>query len=353
MADKKRTRLAIVRCDTHAYWFGVFMDECDVAALAVTCKEAPTRVGVHNYFKNGNDYLTLKIERVPGFVIRKVFDRIPELGTDDKGVPKLQYGTYPGRALAFSETFLSRPEVCETIEAAAADVDAAYIADSSSPADGADHLGLARPFLERGIPCFVDKPFAATLADAKEMIRLAGENNTVLMNASILAHTEVGRHFKNRFAEIGGCGFLVVKGCGPSNGGTVHGIALAQELMGYGVEWVECMGSHEMECIQLYYPDGREAIVLNAPNRVFPQTCTFYASAYSKLGAIHCPGIGDPEFHTGTRRIVELFRQMLDTGEPPIPYEHILEPIAIMEAARMAQAEGRRVTLEEAHQQCS
>ena len=347
MSGQDKTRVAIVRCDTHAYWFGVFMDECDPLILATCSDDAPTRTSVHGYFKAGNNYKKLKIERVPGLVISKVYDRIPEHGVDDQGVPKLQYATYPERAIAFSETFLSRPKVCDTYEELLEDVDAAYIADSSSPGDGADHLELARPFLERGIPCFVDKPFAATLADAKEMIRLAQENNTVLMNASILAHTEVGKYFHRRFDEIGGCGYLVVKGAGPANGAVIHGLAAAQGLVGYGVEWVECMGSQPMECILLYYPSGLEAVVLNAPNAVFPQTCTFYCSAYSNQGVLHCPGIGDPEFHTGTRRIVELFKQMVDTGKPPIPYEHILEPIAIIEAARIAQKEGRRVALQE------
>lgn len=347
MTDKKKIRLAIVRCDTHAYWYGAFMDEVDTRILATPSDEAPTRPGVHDYFKVTGDYTHLKIKRVPGFVISKIYDRIPECGVDENGVPKLQYGTYPGRAIAFSETFLSHPMVCDTMEEMVKDIDAAYIADSSSPNDGADHLELARPFLERGIPTFVDKPFAATLADAQEMVRIAKKNKTVVMSASILAHTDEGNLFCRRFDEIGGCGYLVVKGVGPANAAVIHGLAFAQGLVGYGVEWVECMGSHELECILLYYPNGLEAVVLNAPNRVFTRLCEFYASAYSNRGVVHSPPIGDHEFPSGTRNIVCLFKQMIETGKPPIPYEHMLEPIAIIEAARIAQREGRRVALSE------
>src|SRR5215210_2172425 len=32
--------------------------------------------------------------------------------------------------------------------------------------DGSVHLERAKPFLEAGIPCYVDKPFACSLADA-------------------------------------------------------------------------------------------------------------------------------------------------------------------------------------------
>lgn len=339
---EKRTRLAIVRCDTHAYWYGAFMDEVDPLVLAAYSDEAPTRESVHNYFKIVGDPKHLKIERVAGFVISKVYDRVAD---GEKG--GLQYGTYPGRAIAFSETFRSHPKVCDTVEDLVEGVDAAFIADSSSPKDGTDHLELARPFLERGIPTFVDKPFAATLADAQEMVRLAEKNNAVVMSASILAHTETGKFFQRRFDEIGRCGYLLVKGVGPANGAVIHGLAAAQGLVGYGVEWVECMGSQALECILLYYSSGLEVVVLNAPQSVFSRECSFYCSAYSNRGAVHSPPIGDPEFLSGTRNIVCLFKQMLETGKPPIPYQHMLEPIAIMEAARTAQREGRRVALSE------
>jgi len=347
MNEKSPKRIAVVRCDTHAYWFGVFMQECDVSMLAVPHDDAPTRVGIHNYFKQGNDYSKLKIKRVPGLTISKVFDRIFEKGADDNGNPILQYGSYPGRAQVFCETFLDRPQLCETLEQAAEDVDAVYIADSSSPGDGEDHLELVRPFLERSIPAFVDKPFAASLADAQEMIRLAKANKTTIMSASILSHTDIGHQFKNRFSEIGEPGLLITKGVGSANSAVIHGLGMTQGLFGYGVKWVECIGSIPLECIQLYYPDGREAFVINGTQSVFMQTCTFFASAYSNQGVIHSPGIGDPEFHTGTRRIVELFSQMIETGKPPVPYENMLEPMAIIAAAHIAQAQGRRVELSE------
>ena len=39
--------------------------------------------------------------------------------------------------------------------------------------DGTVHLERATPFLEAGIPCFIDKPFTCSVADAKKIIELA------------------------------------------------------------------------------------------------------------------------------------------------------------------------------------
>ncbi len=347
MPENNPIRLSVVRCDTHAYWYGVFLDDCDVGVLSAYDNDAPTRPCVHYYFMTIGDPRRLKIEKVGGFSITKIFDRLPEKGVDENGVPILQYGTYPGRAQEYAKTFCGKPRICETIEEMTVDTDAVYIADSSAPGDGADHLELARPFLEKGIPTFVDKPFAATLSDALTMVRLAVKNKTPVMSASILTHTDQGKLFAKRFGEIGGCGYLVVKGVGPGNAAVIHGIGLAHGLMGYGVEAVQCMGQYEAECMLLYYSDGREAVVLNAPNKVFPRTCSFYATAFSAGGALLSPPIGDWEFHTGTHNIAAVFKEMVQTNKPQIPYNEVLEPIAIMEAARIAQKEGRRVELSE------
>ncbi len=41
--------------------------------------------------------------------------------------------------------------------------------------DGTVHYERAKPFLEAGIPCFIDKPFTCSVADAKKIVELADE----------------------------------------------------------------------------------------------------------------------------------------------------------------------------------
>ena len=49
-----------------------------------------------------------------------------------------------------------------------------------------DHLAVARPFLERGIHVLVEKPMAASLAEANEMVSLASASGAMLA----VGHTE-------------------------------------------------------------------------------------------------------------------------------------------------------------------
>ena len=355
-------RLGIVRCDSHAYWYAPFLDEVDPEVLSSYSKDAPTRQSVHYYACTVGHYRTMAVEPVPGFVISKVFDRVGDRAIDNPDPEALQYGSYPGRAQAFCETLRSRPKLCHTIDEMSTDIDAIFIADSSSPGDGADHLALARPFLQRGIPCFVDKPFASTLTDAREMVRLAQEHRTVVMTASLLQYTETLAFFRRRFDEIGAPGLLTIKGVGYHNAAAIHSIAIAHGLFGYGVESVECMGlspkhlaghwnrantDHCLEHLLLHYADGRQALIMNTRPDWCPRTSEYFCSAYSNQGALHSPGIGDREFMSAGPKVVRLFQQMIRTDQPPIPYEQMLEPVVIIEAARIAQRDGLRVRLED------
>jgi len=66
---------------------------------------------------------------------------------------------------------LRKPEVCDTLEKVSNDVDLVFIADCNG--DGSDHLKLATPSLKKGIPTFIDKPFADEVKDAIAIVRCA------------------------------------------------------------------------------------------------------------------------------------------------------------------------------------
>ena len=147
------------------------MDVCDPLLLA------KHNYVVHHYASNIYDPCILTVPRVSGFEIAKIYDYEPE------------------NAEKFSETFMGKPVVCETLDEMTEGIDAVFIGDCDG--GGGDHLKLATPFLKKGIPTFVDKPFASTLKDALEIVRLAEENNAPLFNSSILSQVPAARKFWN------------------------------------------------------------------------------------------------------------------------------------------------------------
>jgi len=351
MTSIKKIRLGLVRCDTHGFYYGAMLEECNRELLK------KNNYVVHMYFSDIYDS-ALTVPRIPGFEITKVYD----------------YDI--NAAHQFSETFMGKPQVCGSLDEMTKGIDAVFISDCNG--GGGDHLKLVAPFLKKGIPAFVDKPFASTLKDAQAIINLAKKYKTLVFNSSILSQVPAADRFKQRFDEIikdpswpvpvskpaAGIGLGVVKGVGGAfsqelggkaiDGGIedrlayiIHGVALGINMFGHGVEWVEAMGTLPLEYLHLHLKSGIEVLILNTSVDIFPERCSFYVEAYSKYGALHSPPIGDPEFIYGAAKIARMFKNMIKTGKLPMSYNDILEHIAVVEAGQMAQKKGQRVYLKD------
>ena len=55
--------------------------------------------------------------------------------------------------------------------------------------DGSVHLDRARAFIEAGLPTYIDKPFACSLADARQLADLAASHQVPIFSSSSLRYT--------------------------------------------------------------------------------------------------------------------------------------------------------------------
>lgn len=346
-----KIRLGIIRADTHAYYFGMMMQKCDPIKLM------NNNYVVHHYASSIYRPEKITCPNVSGFEISAIYD------SDVNAAKK------------FSETFMNKPQVFDNYKDMIGNIDAVFIADCDF--SGSDHLKFAEPFLKNSVPTFVDKPFASKLEDAKAIVKLARKHKALLFNASILTYVPAAEQFKNRFTEISSTyypvpdepapipiGLGVIKGVGGAfsqelagkgvTGGIedrmayiIHGVSLALNLFGKDIEWVEAMGTLPLEFLHLHTKSGIEIMIMNTSVDIFPESCSFYASAYSKYGAVHSGPIGDPQFLGGGKQILEVFKKMLKTGKPPVDYDDFVLHIAIIEAGQRAQQKGKRVNIDD------
>ena len=170
----------------------------------------------------------------------------------------------------------------------------------------------------------------------RSAIRISGDNQQHLIAQNVFAGS--------RDAAIR------LHGGGLSLAGQIHSISLAQQLFGNGVECVGCMGKEPTAHLYLGYGDRRNrparGVVLNCHGGGGPH-CAFYASAYGPQGAVHSPAIGDYQFPWGAAKNIRLAKQMVQTGKPPVPYQDMIENIAVATAARRAAKLGRTVRIRE------
>lgn len=326
----KKIRVGLIRCDLHAYWYAAFFAKHDPLLF----REYQPCCHWLFYGSYWDEPTKLSIPTVSGFELVKLWDY------DRKNAEDM------------AKIFLNKPEVCNNVDEIYKDIDLLFIADCFS--EGQDHLELAAPAFKKGIPTFVDKPFASTLKDAQEMVNLARKHNAPLMSSSLLRLSPHADRFRNRFEEIAPVVLGIVRGAVGKNGtlaAIIHTISLAQNLFGEGVEWVECMGTRPLEYLRLYYPrsmsEGLEVLVIN--NYVIARHlyCGFRADVYGKTGVIHSPFIDDFAFPYAGERILKMLKQMVKTRKPPISYDSMLELIRIVEAGRLAQKKGKKIYLKD------
>jgi len=211
---------------------------------------------------------------------------------------------------------------------------------------GAVHLERARPFLEAGLPTYVDKPFACSHSDARAMVDLATEHNSMLFATSALRYSDD----LDRFAAIsGGTGATlgaVVHGPGhqhPSNPGLlhygIHCVEILYTLMGTGCAWVHTCHTEQAEVVTGQWSDGRMGTI-----RVARQGDTRYGfQAYCERGIVQRPVSTRFAYRNLCRQMVTSFQ----SGRPAVDPSITLEILSFITAAfRSQQTNGARVELE-------
>lgn len=207
------------------------------------------------------------------------------------------------------------------------------------------HHDMAVPFLEQGMPTFIDKPMAFSLDEAAALVALAEMHDAPLCSASSLRYSpEVVE-----VAEGGAVGEVVgVDAISPSKdavGGVpgimyygIHGVETLFTLMGPGCESVQAITTASGTLTIGNWADGRLGSVRG------------FAEGVAGFGFRVVGTEGHRALLVGTeyiyRELLKRVIEMFETGEPPFDIRETLEIIAFIEATLKSAETGRRVPVE-------
>ncbi len=325
-------RVGIIRCDCHALLFACTMEKHDPLLLRdplppEQSKKTPLswqRGLIHRiFYTRFGQPETMTVEFVDGFEIVKLWDQ------------------NRFNAEVVQRILLGKPEICETLDEVTEDVDLVFLSDCNG--DGSDHLELARPGLLKGLPTFVDKPFALKTSDVLTMLALSRENHAPILCLSILRTLPAAERFAARRGEIGELQFATIQNEGDVMAALVHPVSLAQTLFGTGIESVRCMGDTTPTNIRLYYPEDSHGpprgVMLNTDTGDSPGGA-MYASCYGTQGVVHSPPFDEWEFPLGAVNITKQMKQMVLERSNPVPDDEMIEVIAAVDAARQSLQQG-------------
>ncbi|MBO3832130.1 MAG: Gfo/Idh/MocA family oxidoreductase [Candidatus Brockarchaeota archaeon] len=194
---------------------------------------------------------------------------------------------------------------------------------------GGLHLEYAKPFIESGTPVFVDKPLAATVADAKKIIQLAKERQTLLMSFSTLRFTDTVQELKGILKNEEPV-FLSVLGPGDLEseyGGLIfYGIHCAEifnEVAGTGVKEVHAVAKGKSIVATLVHEKliGTIKISPEIPYVFSVEGLTKKTHFSAKVDSKDC-------YKKGMIKI----KEMLDRKQWILSEGEMLEPVAVIKA---------------------
>jgi hypothetical protein len=204
---------------------------------------------------------------------------------------------------------------------------------------GARHLERARPFLEAGLPTFVDKPFAQTVAQAEAMIALAKTHNAPLLSCSALRYDPQIAAALAKQEPLGRILSVDVWGaCAlhPGNPGLlhygIHGVEMLYALLGPGCRQVRTIRTEPGEVAVALWPNDIPSTLrgLRAGQYGFG-----FVAHYEKG---HVPySIEGAAFY---RELLKTFVRMCETRAPVLDYATMREIIAFIGAADASAEQG-------------
>lgn len=198
--------------------------------------------------------------------------------------------------------------------------------------DGRAHLPQFRQAVQCGKPVFIDKPLASTLADAREIARLAREHSVPWFSSSSLRYSPIA---DLRTPDMIGA---IVWAPGPLEPHHqldlswygIHGVEMLYTLFGTGCVEVSRISSKDTDVITGRWKDGRLGTVhLQRP--------------YGKYGGVvylKDKGLNaKPDIQFSYVPLVKEIVMFMQTKTPPVPNNETLEIFEFMDAAQRSLAQ--------------
>lgn len=194
------------------------------------------------------------------------------------------------------------------------------------------HLPAALPFIEAGIPTFVDKPFCYRVADGRPFLARARALGTPVTSYSSIAYSSATFDIRDQVQEMEGeIRQIIASGPAdlnsPYGGIFFYGVHLVQPIMfifGEDIHRVRVTRQGKAATATLAYPDDRLATLIFKTQHYGWETWVETKEGMKQLQS-RVPELDPPINDTA---MVAMFK----TGKEPRSHDSILRCVAVLEA---------------------
>lgn len=207
---------------------------------------------------------------------------------------------------------------------------------------GWEHATRCRPFVEAGLPIFVDKPLADNEIDLRQFAAWDRSGHAILSTSALRYCREI-RALGPRLGELGHLRLITSTTPKSWERYGIHAIeAIYPFLPPGGWEWVANTGSPEANIVHAHHADGVD-VVIAAIDDLY--AAMGHVSLYGTAGVLSAK-LADR--FAAFKDQLEAFVRFLRTGERPFPFAETLELMKLVIAGiRSREQGGRKVALAE------
>lgn len=204
---------------------------------------------------------------------------------------------------------------------------------------GAEHVERCRPFIEAGIPMFIDKPLTDNEDDLKTIVKWVDNGAKIISSSSLRYMKTLEPYYQNRY-ELGKIRYI----CSPMakywETYGMHALESIYPLLGAGFEWVQNLGTYEKAMVQLHHTNGCDISI--------PMGYGFATNGITIMAENEVRTITDSDSFYAFKKQLVKFVEYLRSGKSDHSFSDTIEMAKIIIAGIKSRNEGgRRVYIDE------
>ena len=204
---------------------------------------------------------------------------------------------------------------------------------------GSEHVSRCRPFVEAGIPLFIDKPLTDNEEDLTTIVSWVANGAKIMSSSSLRYKKSLEPYYENKH-ELGKIRYI----CSPMvkywETYGMHAVERAYPLLGAGFEWVQNLGTYEKTMVIAHHASGCDVSI--------PMGRGFATNGITILSENEAITVSDKDSFYSFKKQLVRFTEYLRSGVPDHPFSETVEMAKIIIAGiRSREESGRRVYLSE------
>ena len=223
------------------------------------------------------------------------------------------------------------PHIVEKPEAMLGKVDAVIIATDI----GGEHVERARPFIEAGLPVFIDKPLCDNRQDLEQFRKWASEKRPV-MSSSCMRYAKEFKPYHLRTEELGELRFVSMPMAKKWETSGIHALEAIYPIVGPGFETIQNIGTAERNIVHMTHRRGIDIVIACIKD-------VQYGGALRLSGTAGNLTISSNDTFYAFKAQLQAFADFLRSGKYPFPFSETDELMRLVIGGIESRENGGKV----------